>query len=156
MPYNRCSSCVLPLDTFEELRAAGIVHESDNVGPASLKREALDSVDAVHRDSGFQPIQERMESVSSASSVRPKQEKLEIFFFRFRGAREHRLFGYLLFTFIARINAFFLFLFQGFPLPVGRVRRVIFLSRTSPLQGNTCVADITVMGAVSFVDLLHL
>ncbi len=79
VPYNRCPSGVLPLNTFEELKAAGIVHEGDNVGPASLKREALDSVDAVHRGSGFRPKQERMESVSSASSVRPKQEKLEMF-----------------------------------------------------------------------------
>ncbi len=78
VPYNRCSSGVLPLDTFEELKAAGIVQESDNVSPVSLKREALDSVDAVHRDSGFQPKEERMESVSSASSVRPKQKKLEM------------------------------------------------------------------------------
>ena len=54
VPFEGCWSGALPLDVFEELLGSG----SQLVSPPR-KREALDSVDKVHRDCLFQPKRSR-------------------------------------------------------------------------------------------------
>ncbi len=69
VPFDGCSSGVLPLDVFEELSGSG----SLLVSPP-LKREALDSVDAVHRASSFQP--KRSRRIQNQSAARGSQSQL--------------------------------------------------------------------------------
>ena len=72
VPYSRCPSGALPLDTLEELVATGALQRDPNpgTGSASLKREALDSVDAVHQQSSFRPKGEKKEEDSSVGQSR--------------------------------------------------------------------------------------
>ena len=55
LPFCRCPCGVLPLDVYEGLSISGIFFERPIPSSSSLKREALDSVAAVHSQSSFRP-----------------------------------------------------------------------------------------------------
>ncbi len=69
VPFSRWPSGALPLEIFEGLVATGALQRDPKPasGSASLKREALDSVDAVHRQSPFRPKREKTEEKQSSS-----------------------------------------------------------------------------------------
>ena len=59
VPFNGCKSGALPLDVHEELISSGILSPTGQPLSSSRKREALTSVDEVHRQSNFQPKRSR-------------------------------------------------------------------------------------------------
>ena len=69
VPFSGCPSGVLPLDVHEELTDSGILSAVPVPSSSGLKREALDSVDAVHRDSSFEPRRSRRIGHLPASGV---------------------------------------------------------------------------------------
>ncbi len=59
VPFSGCQSGVLPLDVHEELTATEVLPTGSLPASSSLRSEALDSVEAVHRESSFRPKRSR-------------------------------------------------------------------------------------------------